>query len=736
MSFGWSAGDIAAAITLIIRLIDTLDSNDGAASDYREAVAFLGDLKRTLDPLRTFSAWITYPVYGRDIEDQAKQIRDPVKAFVAAVQKYERSLGAQASHGHLRNMGRKVQWSVFMSKKVISLKRKIESHMRIIDSLMQRLTLEVVFTMQQQFPDDLRAAFQEVVPPVLVTTLRENLPPLDSKLLEQYHQIQERNHSALLSRLSEHYEGMSLDIMALKLQLKNSISTQEKIQCCIQGGNVRVEHDARKNLPRNVDPSLSTHLENDANSSQVVPTGAHWESLRDVYYLVFLYLGNFLKNLFLILARLVEPTYALTSKLLAKENILFLDALGRQRILPYEYFRSFKVLRAFIKYEFQTLPGAAWVNRGRYVISSLVDNQVLDQQSWTTMKPGAQVAMAMLVRKLLDSTSNPMMVQCPSKSCSGSWPRGTTGLWETCTICHKEILNADLKDQNKPPSELTPRSDVVGNGQHITDPGPIREEPVPKFRKDTNLFHGPLSLETNATEDQLDANEDDIAVFKRVVQQIILMQNSLPNSILGQTSGSSIETQTRNRSSSPPSADEDSEDYHPLVAKYLSGIEDLQHLQERVISLEVENLSKEKEIMSRSHLSLPLTTEDQTRLHHYQPVWENLLQKIGYLVKVIGQAGYSQGLTDKDGIISNFVKYPFLLESPQPGSKPKDLGGLDMSDQEEEEWVVVDTDDLINNWLLQELRSSTLHVSLLARTHEQMSVDTDAEGHWRIKVLS
>jgi len=141
MSFGWPTGDIAAAITLIIRLIDTLDSDDGAAGDYREAVAFLGDLKRTLDPLRTFSAWITYPVYGKDIEDQAKQIRDPVQAFVAATKKYEPSLGEQSSHGHFRNMGRKAQWKLSMSKKAISLKRKIESHMRIIDSLMQRLTL-------------------------------------------------------------------------------------------------------------------------------------------------------------------------------------------------------------------------------------------------------------------------------------------------------------------------------------------------------------------------------------------------------------------------------------------------------------------------------------------------------------------------------------------------------------------------------------------------------------------
>lgn len=41
---------------------------------------------------------------------------------------------------------------------------------------------------------------------------------------------------------------------------------------------------------------------------------------------------------------MVEPSRALMSTPLAKYNITFLDAIGRSpRVLPYEYFRSFKV---------------------------------------------------------------------------------------------------------------------------------------------------------------------------------------------------------------------------------------------------------------------------------------------------------------------------------------------------------------------------------------------------------
>jgi hypothetical protein len=46
----------------------------------------------------------------------------------------------------------------------------------------------------------------------------------------------------------------------------------------------------------------------------------------------------------MVLSRLVQPTQALMPVLLAQYNISFLDAFGRPpRILPFEYFRSFKV---------------------------------------------------------------------------------------------------------------------------------------------------------------------------------------------------------------------------------------------------------------------------------------------------------------------------------------------------------------------------------------------------------
>jgi hypothetical protein len=141
MSFGWSAGDIAAAITLAYNLIQALDTYDGSAVEYREAVSFLRDLKRTLEPLEAFTVLNAYPMYKNDIERHVAQIKQPIEEFLLAVLKYEPSLGAKAAAGKHRHVLRKLQWYTFMSKKVLGLQKRIESHRRVLDTLLQRLTL-------------------------------------------------------------------------------------------------------------------------------------------------------------------------------------------------------------------------------------------------------------------------------------------------------------------------------------------------------------------------------------------------------------------------------------------------------------------------------------------------------------------------------------------------------------------------------------------------------------------
>ena len=95
MSFGWSAGDIAATIALAYNLIQVLDSCDGAAHEYREAVSFLRDLRRTLEPLAQFPNLTAQPGYGKEIAEQVGYIREPVETFLKSAEQYTASLGSK-----------------------------------------------------------------------------------------------------------------------------------------------------------------------------------------------------------------------------------------------------------------------------------------------------------------------------------------------------------------------------------------------------------------------------------------------------------------------------------------------------------------------------------------------------------------------------------------------------------------------------------------------------------------
>ncbi|KAK2730357.1 hypothetical protein CKAH01_09604 [Colletotrichum kahawae] len=94
MSFGWSAGDIAAAVKLLYDVYHTLDNVDGAAGEYREAVTFLKSLTQILEPLKTLTDWDAYPAYGDEIKREVFLIKAPIEVFLAS-RTYEEDLRIQ-----------------------------------------------------------------------------------------------------------------------------------------------------------------------------------------------------------------------------------------------------------------------------------------------------------------------------------------------------------------------------------------------------------------------------------------------------------------------------------------------------------------------------------------------------------------------------------------------------------------------------------------------------------------
>jgi hypothetical protein len=160
MAFGWSAGDIFTAIKFIIDVASALDDISGARKEFRQSATFLRNLDKSLSPLRTFTALDAQPEYKADIEEEVDAIRRPIETFMTDVEGMAKKLGtglgpgAAGSSGGVdkgggrfsafkafSHVGSKLEWHYFTSKKAMALQKDIEGHLRIIDTLMQRLTM-------------------------------------------------------------------------------------------------------------------------------------------------------------------------------------------------------------------------------------------------------------------------------------------------------------------------------------------------------------------------------------------------------------------------------------------------------------------------------------------------------------------------------------------------------------------------------------------------------------------
>jgi hypothetical protein len=143
MSFGWSAGDILAAAEFVLEVARALDEVDGAAKEFRTASTFLRNLNAALTPLEAFGALDTRPVYKNDIEREVKAIKKPVETFIDDIKGLQKSLGVEKEgrFRHFQNIPSKLKWHFSTVKKALALQREVDLHLRIIDTLMQRLAV-------------------------------------------------------------------------------------------------------------------------------------------------------------------------------------------------------------------------------------------------------------------------------------------------------------------------------------------------------------------------------------------------------------------------------------------------------------------------------------------------------------------------------------------------------------------------------------------------------------------
>ncbi|ESZ94920.1 hypothetical protein SBOR_4712 [Sclerotinia borealis F-4128] len=198
--------------------------------------------------------------------------------------------------------------------------------------------------------------------------------------------------------------------------------------------------------------------------------------------------------------------------------------------------------------------------------------------------------------------------------------------------------------------------------------------------------------------------------------------------------------------------------YHPLVANYLSKLGDLDLLKEDIQDVTDEKMGLEQQKETREAYNLTLDSESQSWLDKFDEMISAIFEDLHRTkaeVAVLREECDAHGLLDPDGEpkdlqnlvqfqfqheedlnangnISEYVKFPLLLPFPcSMGNKNEIHDRCSNPDQSSDA-----SNGRVNEWMLRILRSSPLHVRLLAACHSTFREVTDGDRGWQLQVLA
>ncbi|APA12584.1 hypothetical protein sscle_09g073540 [Sclerotinia sclerotiorum 1980 UF-70] len=485
MSFGWSAGDIAQAISVIFKTVKALDDAEGAPADFRNTVTFFQSVNLTLQRLQSLISIGKNSSYGDQIRKEVEIIKPSLERFLAISQTFESSLGDKATPGRWKHIPKKLLWRFKDSKAVRNLKSEIKDHLPVLDKWMLLSMIEII----QDLPAELQKHFTGVLNDQMVSILQLQLNPIHDEL--RMARTEGREHYK--SFFSE-FEQSILKLSSLQLDIASqSHTTQRNFDKVMSKLENKTSYDDAVKV---INEHTTNTLKDMFRNSQALPhasfqqagtirTGegipivkssptvssqlfdqevGNIELLRKVYYMILLYAGLMARNILLRLANLMEPSRALNPVLLPKYHITFRDALGRRpRILQYDTFMNFKVFQAFLLESFIGTIGRCWVERGSYLLENSSTETVLSTDTWSrSVFPGCRVGMAMVVGGQPSRSQDVFVLEnkCPASGCSGTLRSQVSSLWQKCSLCQMEVRESDINDVDERSNAVQEQSSI------------------------------------------------------------------------------------------------------------------------------------------------------------------------------------------------------------------------------------------------------------------------------------
>jgi hypothetical protein len=124
-AFGWSAGDLAQTVQLVIRIGTALRETGGAAQDYQETLDFLCHLELTLQGLQAIAPLLKNDASSAVLLSQSQKVEALLKEFIDEVEPFDRALGPTSKRGWRHGAPRKLQWALLVAKRFKNLQTRI-----------------------------------------------------------------------------------------------------------------------------------------------------------------------------------------------------------------------------------------------------------------------------------------------------------------------------------------------------------------------------------------------------------------------------------------------------------------------------------------------------------------------------------------------------------------------------------------------------------------------------------
>jgi hypothetical protein len=113
MSFGWSVGDIAECITLLIKIGKALHDPGGSVAEYHSTVDFLKGVETTVQGVENILQNHLDLSFQAAIQEHTTTLMTAVTHFRKKIAEYDNSLGANATTSVPKKTWKKIKLAIF-----------------------------------------------------------------------------------------------------------------------------------------------------------------------------------------------------------------------------------------------------------------------------------------------------------------------------------------------------------------------------------------------------------------------------------------------------------------------------------------------------------------------------------------------------------------------------------------------------------------------------------------------